>query len=118
MLRRTFVILMTLVVAFTSAFVVPPQRLLSSRAVEGTSIVIEQPYASTPGADLWSTTRLQAKKGTTTTTTTKGIRNTEPLKKEIDWGKIAGLFLFPGNPYAWFVYFFAFIIIAGSFPGN
>ena len=48
-------------VAFTSAFVVPPQRLLSSRAVEGTSIV-EQPYASTPGADLWSTTRLQAKK--------------------------------------------------------
>jgi hypothetical protein len=35
--------------------------------------------------------------------------------KEVDWGKIAGLFLFPGNPYAWFVYFFTFIIVYGTF---
>jgi hypothetical protein len=39
----------------------------------------------------------------------------ESSSKEVDWGKIAGLFLFPGNPYAWFVYFFTFIIVYGTF---
>ena len=83
--------------------------MLSSRAVGGTSIV-EQPYASTPGADLWSTTRLQTKKGATKRTN-KGIRSTEPLKKEIDWGNIVGLVLFPGK--AIFVQFYGKWLNAG-----
>jgi hypothetical protein len=101
---RTFVILVTLV-AFTSAFVTPQQRLVSIRSVEYRSSFDRGPNDN--GAS-WTTTTVNAKKGA----------SAEPEKKEIDWGKIAGLFLFPGNPYAWFVYFFAFIIIAGSFSGN
>lgn len=103
---RTFVILVTLV-AFTSAFVTPQQRLFSIRAVDGSSFS-DRGLKHVDRAAWDTTCALHAKKGA----------KAEPEKKEIDWVKIAGLFLFPGNPYAWFVYFFAFIIIAGSFPGN
>ncbi|KAI2510103.1 hypothetical protein MHU86_4270 [Fragilaria crotonensis] len=103
---RTFVILVTLV-AFTSAFVTPQQRLLSIRAAEGISFS-DRELKHVDRASWDTTCTLHAKKAA----------KAEPEKKEIDWAKIAGLFLFPGNPYAWFVYFFAFIIIAGSFPGN
>ena len=123
---RSVLILMALV-TFACAFVPQQHRLLTIRAVEGTfSIHREQVNAKIKSAPTTTTgsgahdvgsTRLHAKKSTPTTTRTNR-KSAEPTQQEIDWGKIAGLFLFPGNPYAWFVYFFAFIIIAGTFPGN
>ena len=32
---------------------------------------------------------------------------------EVDWGKVAGMFVNPLNPYAWFVYFFVGINVYG-----
>ncbi len=43
----------------------------------------------------------------------------EPMSNEgtnqVDWGKIAGMFVNPLNPYAWFVYFFVGINVFGYF---
>ena len=101
---RICVILFVLLASTSDAFLSAPQRLLAIRSVPGPSVLTNSAIviSSRPGSTLLASN----KKG-----------DGEP-KEKLDWGKIAGLFLFPGNPYAWFVYFFAFIIIAGSISGN
>jgi hypothetical protein len=104
MLRIGMIPLVVLLLASTSgAFLSAPQRLVAIRSVPGpkSSVVTNNAIIVSRGPG-----SLAAKKG-----------DVQP-KEEIDWGKIAALFLFPGNPYAWFVYFFAFIIACGSFSGN
>ena len=103
MLRNCMILLVLLASASGAFLSAAPQRLLATRLTPGPtpSVVAKSNIivSTGPGA-------LAAKKG-----------DVQP-KEKIDWGKIAGLMLFPGNPYAWFVYFFAFIIISGSFSGN
>jgi hypothetical protein len=51
----------------------------------------------------------------------KGIETTTTAKKEqnaLDYGKILNTLVNPGNPYSWFLYIFAFIIVYGTFADH
>ena len=96
--------LVSLVVNVACAFTLPSPGSLTSHAPYRPHLERSVEWSSSFSTELF----LAKKKETPDSTATESL----------DWGKILGLFVNPLNPYAWFVYFFAFIIGYGALAGN